>query len=571
MLESGLKISNLPTIPINGENCKFKNKIGLENTFFLSYAHSTYGINYNKQNYKVPLGALREDFRGYIGLESLVAPWSEQLKLWHGYWNNVNKNKSYVYVWKTSERNHEHYAPQKFCDLENSYYIIKDAPFPFETENLNNRNKGEKTSHELIEGVGYCNDSINTPIKAFDPHPDSNKIVTKDYIDERLAGKRSIEVGTDFYVRDYDCAYIIRATEFSDSDFDNIIKVHFPESYNEKSLHNKLSFTILIEGIKNNNKWDPPSTKIIDWEFYDFNGKAITPTWLNNKTNIPPNINDESLYGNARYLIFRVETTTAEIEATPVYEQTEAGNIVTSYNTTAIYDVAVICENLLYRTNEIDIPEIEIPEIPGLKSDDGSIIIKEKGNDSDGFYWDLSVDMSKIPEIPEIEIPEIPKIPELNSDDGTINIDKVEDNDGFYWNLSVTEKAMNPKSYIEELSEEIDLSSARNKLFWVKGTEGTNPKINIKNNNNDDIDQEVITFDLLYNVVEDSLIGVDANYPNIIWPMCEGGTSPNFIKGRIYSITFTVICANEESKPFNDITIFAKINWFIDSTHVNWS
>lgn len=267
MLESGLKISNLPTIPINSKNSNFKNKIGLENTFFLSYAHSTYGINYNKQNYKVPLNALREDFRGYIGLESLVAPWSEQLKLWHGYWNNVDKNKSYVYEWKISERNHEHYAPQKFCDLENSYYIIKDAPFPFETEDLNNRGRGECSSVEQSDGIAYINNSINTPIQAGDPYPDSNKIVTKSYIDERLAGKRLIEVHHKFYVRDYDCTYVIRASEF-DKSVDKI-KIYLPEGYKKRSLHNKIEFTLLIEGKLVNNSYIPPTENKIEWEIWE--------------------------------------------------------------------------------------------------------------------------------------------------------------------------------------------------------------------------------------------------------------------------------------------------------------
>ena len=208
MLDSGFRISDLNNIPVNGKDGKFKNRIALDNTYLLSYAHTVYGINYNKHNYKIPLMSIRDDIKGYIGIESLVAPWSEQLKLWHGSWQHpAARNKSYVYQWTEDDKLHEHYAPEKFNDKENSYYIIKDAPFPYESGELNNRNRGEKPSSEISEGLGYANTSINVPIKTADPHPDTNKIVTKAYVDERLASKRLVEVSTDFYVRDYDCTY----------------------------------------------------------------------------------------------------------------------------------------------------------------------------------------------------------------------------------------------------------------------------------------------------------------------------------------------------------------------------
>jgi hypothetical protein len=152
MLESGYRISDLDRIPVTNANNNQKSKIAIDDTYMLGYANTVYGINYNRNNYRIPLTSIRDDVKGYIGIESLVAPWSEQMKFWHGNWNNIaNKNKSYVYEWEESEKLHPHYMPDKFADLENSYYLIKDAPFPFESQELNNRNFGEITPAVNIE------------------------------------------------------------------------------------------------------------------------------------------------------------------------------------------------------------------------------------------------------------------------------------------------------------------------------------------------------------------------------------------------------------------------------------
>ena len=302
MLDSGFRISDLNNIPVNGKDGKFKNRIALDNTYLLSYAHTVYGINYNKQNYKIPLNSIRNDIKGYIGIESLVAPWSEQMKLWHGSWKDMSsRNKSYVYQWTDNDKLHEHYNPDKFADKSNSYFIIKDVPYPYESGELNNRDKGEKTASELNDGLAYANNSINVPIKDADPHPDTNKLVTKAYIDERLASKRLVEVGTDFYVRDYDCTYIIRAEDIRQANFDNCIKIHYPESFNKIALHNKIKFSVLVEGIwsSSENKWIPATNSDVNWKFFDFENIEVAAIWLNNNENTPVQISEKYLYDNA--------------------------------------------------------------------------------------------------------------------------------------------------------------------------------------------------------------------------------------------------------------------------------
>ena len=567
MLESGLKISNLPTIPINSKNSNFKNKIGLENTFFLSYAHSTYGINYNKQNYKVPLNALREDFRGYIGLESLVAPWSEQLKLWHGYWNNVDKNKSYVYVWDIPERNHEHYAPQKFCDLENSYYIIKDAPFPFETEDMNNRDTGECPSSELSDGIAYINNSINVPLRAADPYIGSNKLVTKSYIDERLGSKRLIEVYPEFRIRDYDCTYIIRAANFTDTV--NKIKIQLPENYDKRSLHNKIEFTLLIEGKYDEVKkcYIPPTKNEIEWEIVTHDNVSIIPTWLNSTANEQVDIRDEYLYSNARYLIFRFETVTGDIQTTPITTRIDGEDIITKYDITVNYNINILCENLLYRSKGIE--KVNDKKATHLKivSDDNTVIPDTSliTNQEDSIITvNLSTDIRSDDESIEITKPTSsnkywnlkyqPPFTEISGDDyiSTILTDK-------NYNISFNDNSLQKISYIERLPESInDLKSAHNKVFWTTKTE---PEIIWEDNSWLSIEPlKSITFHLFYKPSETCKF---KNTKNIRWVMSHLSESPEFVNGKTYYITFTLVPRVEGI--FEQETCFARINWFIEN------
>lgn len=611
MLESGFKISDLQSIPTTGRNCSVGDKIAFDNTFILSYSHTVYGINYNKHNYKIPLNSLRNDIKGYIGIESINAPWTSQLKFWHGEWDTTNKNRSYTYIWSDKERNDPDYNPDKFTDLSNSYYIINDAPFPFETEDLNNRDKGETPSSEIGEGIAYCNNSINVPIKASDPYPDSKKLVTKSYIDERLASKRLVEVTTDFYVRDYDCTYIIRAEELQKADFDKIIKVHFPESYNKRSIHNKLEFTLLVEGKwdNNSNVWVPAIEEDVNWKVFDFDGKAIEPMWLNVDR---PEVNDEYLYSNARYLVFRFETITGNVEtvsntdipaisATPIVEETEAGDIVVDYEVVANYDVTILCENLLYRNTGIekvndkegtylDIVSKKNTVIPSttltgsritvnletdVRSSDNSVIITKPS--AAKKYWDLSVDITDIQSTdnsvtinrPNESSPfwdlsvDIPDTTDIQSTDNSITVIRPNESSPF-WNLSVDIPAPTPapKSLIKKLPNQIDLKEANGNVYW---TDTPNPTINMRNAYS--IADEVVSFKVLYYVTEESTTIKSAGH--VSWAMTEHGESPVFIKDRIYMISFMNFYCHENS-PFWDISAIAKIDYFVPASKMNW-
>ena len=381
MSDLGYRISDLKSIPVTSSEDKLKNKILFDNTYLLSYSHTVYGINYNRNNYKIPLTSLRDDLKSYIGIESLVAPWSEQMKLWHGVWHDTtSRNRSYTHVWEPSEALHEHYSPEKFSDLDNSYYIIKDAPFPYETGDLNNRpsdktNTGEKEAVTLDDGTVV---SINLPIKAADPYPDSNKIVTKKYVDERLASKRIVEVATEFKVRDYDCTYIIRSEDLIEAEGKNkpaTIRIHFPESYCSRILHNKLAFDILLEGILEGNIWKPAVKEDVRWEFYLHDGTPVNHTFLNSSDNDLPIANDEKLYANSQYLIFRVESITDHIESKDVIENIAGVDVITGHSVTPKTDVYILCENLLYRETIIEYVNGYTGDILQIESKNNTVLV----------------------------------------------------------------------------------------------------------------------------------------------------------------------------------------------------
>lgn len=411
MLESGYKISDLSNIPVTGSECLQKNKIALEETYMLGYANTIYGIKYNRNNYKIPLTAIREDIKGYIGIESIVAPWTEQMKLWHGLWDHASeKNKSYVYEWQSSEVNHPHYMPQKFEDLENSYYIIRNAPFPYETADTNNRGeRGEIIPSVNAEGENII--STNKPLAAGDPHSDSNKIVLKSYVDERLAAKRLIDVKTEFWVRDYDCNYVIRANELikaaeSLSDDEPLtIKIHYPDKFEERVKNNNLEFTLMVEGVETEEGsciYKPAVTNIAKWEFYNSNGELLNVCWLN-KTDedviIIPNLHEERLYDNARYILFTFRTITNSVENIDKIEVVDGKEEKTGEYTKASYSVYAACENMLYRNRAIVTINNEIVEHLDLISSDNSIIITE--NNVGGH---MTLDVSVNQDLPEYNI-----------------------------------------------------------------------------------------------------------------------------------------------------------------------
>lgn len=361
MSELGYKISELDVIPLTGKDCDYPGRIAIENTHFMGYAHTVFGTRYNTHNYQIPLSALRKDFMGFIGLEGLNAKWTIPTKIWSGKWKDNNVNTSYVKLWKPSEANLPYYNEEKFSDLNNSYYIIQDLPFPFEEGSNTNRGTNENGKN-LGEKDAVINDefnivtSINLPIAEADPAPDSHKIPTKSYVDERLAAKRIVEVGTEFWVRDYECTYIIREADIKTA---SAIKIHYPTAFAERLLHNRIEFNVLVEGHFNGNKWESAvPEKDIPWELYEedilLNNKLI---WLGNADNALVNdvIGDSGYYQNARYLKFRLETVTNEnklVEGETLYSEGRA------YPTKKIipdYCIYLTCENLLYKAGETDI------------------------------------------------------------------------------------------------------------------------------------------------------------------------------------------------------------------------
>jgi len=604
-LESGFKISDLNNIPVTGSLCKFKNKIALDNTFILSYSHTIYGTNYNTNNYKIPLNDFRNDIKGYIGVESLVAPWSEQLKLWHGNWNNAASfNKSYTHVWNQSQIQHEHYSPEKFNDLENSYFIIKDAPFPFESGELHNRVNGEKQAIILNDCVNPVVGSINVPIAEGDPYPESNKIITKSYIDERLASKRIIEVLPEFSVRDYDCTYIIRSEDLIQAQQELgeeqlTIKITYPDKFNERALHNKLAFTLMLEGIKNEDKnvWVPALTKDVNWILVDNSGKELKHIWLNDGENQAPSVVDEYLYGNAQYLIFRFESITNEINSIPLIETIDGIDILKTYKITADFDIFILCENLLYRKSGIE----RVNGIPGTSLDvisssinintrgEGSRIILEierehnidiQGDDYIKVHTEddtvqLSFDASKLPSSPGGTTPvsvnisssddyivvegennnfslgfNSELIPTISSNDNFISVfEPSEQNNS--WKIGFNTEELNLKNYIKQFPSdgEIDIETAYNTIFYASNI--TTLNLNIDANN----PTETISFGLLYKAIEDGQIGAK----NIFWAMSPGGESPLLKANRLYYITFTYFPAIEG---FMESQLIGRINWF---------
>lgn len=374
MLESGFKISDLNSIPITDKDSLEKNKIALDKTYFLTYANSLYGIKYNTHNYKVPLSSLRDDIRSYIGINNINTPWTGQINLWGGSWNNTaDPNLSYVKVWTSEEAGNILYNPDKFKNLNDNFYIIKDAPFPFESGEKHNRGAGDQGG-EIIPPEDGSNPTgtdengepiyINLPIAAADPYPDSNKIVTKKYIDERLAAKRLVEVGKTFRLRDYDCTYLIRANELIDG---GTIKIIYTKEFFERTKHNSVEFSLLLEGKQHDGVWYPANgTNPINWNIVDENNNPINFSFLEStEANYQPDLCLNKWYKNSRYVFLKFKTSTSEIVLTGkkttqidgVQDENNNPILVDSYNEYSTkFDVFITCENALYRgSNSIDI------------------------------------------------------------------------------------------------------------------------------------------------------------------------------------------------------------------------
>lgn len=578
MLDSGFKLSDLSNIPVTKNECTKQSKIAFDNTFFLSYSHSVYGINYKRQNYKIPLNTIRDDIRGYIGIESLKEPWRGQLKIWHGNWSNDIDENSYVYDNTEILSSSGICAANKFSDLENSFYLIKDAPFPFETENQNNRETGgELAGTYKAEGAGLpVIDSINVPLMQADPYPDSHKLVTKKYIDERLASKRIVEVLPKFTVRDYDCIYIIRAENLENY---NEIEVTYPQEFNKRALHNKLQFSILIEGKPaTSDKWNAPVRADMPIIFKTIDDENINLIWLNNNK---PDISDSGLYNKSRYLFLRFESVTNNIELKQNSSIVEGlvdlenikntkQTIVDGLATTAKFDVYGVCENALYllngAINRIDSTDSTINidskgsvvdlgiNVELTSTDNDSLIIEKRS----AGKWDFSVIQK-----PDIEL--------ISTTQNTLSIEK----DANKWKLGVT---CEPGLKVKENDKFLKVDDDNNLFFeqsftTLEKTLADESNLNIKLSASDKIsyyskaEQLNLTFENDINR-DDICLKIDIYYQvnsehnniindNIHWVGTENGTQPSFINGRLYYITLTYAPNLYNGK------IIARINWFI--------
>ena len=579
MLDTGYRISDLNNIPVLKEECGLKGKIALENTYFLGYAHSVYGINYNKQNYKIPLNSLREDIKGYIGISSINGNWSRQLKLWHGEWENkLQYNKSYVWVWPKSYEKHEHYNPTKFDNLEDSYFIINDAPYPYETGDLNNRDKGELPAKTLSDGTVI---SINMPLMAEDKYPSSNKLVTKDYIDKRLSSQRLIEVDTKFTVRDYSCTYIIRANtlqkaeaEAIENDKKILIEISCPESFKKLAAHNKIQFTVLLEGVQSGSDWIPAVETEIEWQVKFTDDSTATLSWISDKP--ASGGNGHYQYGAARYIAINFTSITNEIEYAAMEEIIEGEAIRSNYEILPDVTFNAICENAIYKASGIE----SINDIKGSKayihSNNDSVLV-ETTSTSKGIEVDLAVNPDVIrgyinisdtviegdDYIKETKISKnhwkLALDPSVIKPDISITGDdyiKPTPNGDGNWSLSFDSSKLDLSKFGSSIITPVPsdniivLADSYTKTYW------SNANNQVLNFNAEGLEQnETISVTLLYKPSVDSVINGD-----IVWVMCLGDSKPTFKGNRLYNITFTYIPSTEGLVENSIIT--GRINWF---------
>ena len=137
------------------------------------------------KNYQIPIQTLRDDFKGYLGIENAKGTWQNTIRIWSGNWIDIeNRENSYVYQWKYDERGNLDYIADKWGDEEDvdKIFLLRNAPIPFEEPQQ-------------------------------DPNPKSNKFVDKKYIDDRFNGIRKISVtGETLAIRPYSCVYEFDST-----------------------------------------------------------------------------------------------------------------------------------------------------------------------------------------------------------------------------------------------------------------------------------------------------------------------------------------------------------------------
>ena len=185
----------------------------------MSYGSVNYGFSTVNKNYKVPVSALREDFKGYIGFENAKGGWRQLTRLWYGEWYRTketfvkngddmekitvgDKVNSYLYKWSDSEIGQDDYICNKFGDeLDDNgknydkvptdrIFIIKNAPIPCEYNFATSFVKRDEEGNPIQDKDG------NYEYETYDcdPYPQFAKIVDKEYIDNRFNGIRVIDV-----------------------------------------------------------------------------------------------------------------------------------------------------------------------------------------------------------------------------------------------------------------------------------------------------------------------------------------------------------------------------------------
>lgn len=247
---TGVRISEYPTAPVNSSTHKYR--IELDHSF-ISWAPAYFGTSTINKNFQIPIGVLRADILGVIGVQNMKPKYRDYIKLWHGDWNNQSDRvKSYIYTWNKSDQFHDDYIPNKH-GLDTSYdstnrldriFILNDAPIPLQA------------TYTPVNPAG----SINW---GNDPNVSTVKVVTKKYIDDRHNGFRKIEKapiqyvnaiknGSELKIRPYTCFYQYQNLPAKDTDGIHTINICDTQVLQDgRSIidvlrHNRLRFYIRL-------------------------------------------------------------------------------------------------------------------------------------------------------------------------------------------------------------------------------------------------------------------------------------------------------------------------------------
>lgn len=132
---------------------------------------------------------------GYVGVTNAKTGWRDYLTFWEGDWYSDDRLRSYVTPFTFGETHLVDYVPNKY-GLDKQYdaerhikrvYLLNTAPLPLEATDRHFVSKIDKN-------WGY------------DPNPHGVKIVSKQYVDDRHAGFRNIDV-QDYQTTDSGCPY----------------------------------------------------------------------------------------------------------------------------------------------------------------------------------------------------------------------------------------------------------------------------------------------------------------------------------------------------------------------------